>query len=162
VRLWSVDLLKFLPDLQFKGQLREMMLILHQWRDEGKTNHLLINKVMEYDKRHLTSYFLRYCEEYKKRYRKEIDRGIVWEFLEFANYKKDEDYKFSIITNKIVSVRLVKEIFPDWHNKEYLRVCMANLYEKHIFGVGKSRITDEEWETLLRGYKEITGENYVI
>jgi hypothetical protein len=25
-----------------------------------------------------------------------------------------------------------------------------------------SRITDEEWETLCRGYKELTGEEYVI
>ena len=31
-----------------------------------------------------------------------------------------------------------------------------------FFGIGKSRITDEEWETLLRGYKEITGEEYQI
>jgi hypothetical protein len=29
-------------------------------------------------------------------------------------------------------------------------------------GVGKSRINDTEWETLLRGYKELTGEDYVI
>jgi hypothetical protein len=36
------------------------------------------------------------------------------------------------------------------------------LAEKHFYGVGKSRITDEEWETLSRGYKELTGEDYVI
>lgn len=162
MRIWHYALLPFLSDAQFKGQLREVVAIMRSWRDTGKTNHLLINKVMDYDKKHLTSYFLRYREEYKKRYHKEIDRGIVWEFLEFANYKKDEDYKFSISTNEIISIRLVKDIFPDWHNKEYLRVCMANLYEKHFFGIGKSRITDEEWETLCRGYKEITGEEYVI
>lgn len=162
MRLWNYELLPYLPDAQFKGQLREVVAVMRAWRDTGKTNHLLINKVMKYDKKHLTSYFLRYCGEYRKRYHKEIDRGIVWEFLEFASYKKDEDYKFSISTNEIVSVRLVKDIFPDWHNKEYLRVCMANLYEKHFFGVGKSRITDEEWETLCRGYKEITGEEYQI
>jgi hypothetical protein len=39
---------------------------------------------------------------------------------------------------------------------------MANLYEKHFFGVGKSRITDEEWKILLDGYKTITGEDYMI
>jgi hypothetical protein len=39
---------------------------------------------------------------------------------------------------------------------------MANLYEKHVFGVGKSRITDDEWETLCQGYKNITGEDYKI
>jgi hypothetical protein len=39
---------------------------------------------------------------------------------------------------------------------------MANLYEKHVFGVGKSRISDEEWQKLVYGYRQITGENYVI
>ena len=53
-------------------------------------------------------------------------------------------------------------IFKHWHNKEYLRVCMANLYEKHIFGIGKSRITGEEWNRLTDGYKAITGEEYQI
>ena len=60
MRLWSVYLLKFLPDLQFRGQLREMMLILRDWRDKGKTNHLLINKVMEYPKNDFTRYFIHY------------------------------------------------------------------------------------------------------
>jgi hypothetical protein len=39
---------------------------------------------------------------------------------------------------------------------------MANLYEKHRFGIGKSRITDEEWQRLCDGYKAITGEEYKI
>ena len=74
MRLWHVDLIEFLPKLQFDGQLRELVSIMRDVRD----------------------------------------------------------------------------------------MCMANLYEKHVFGVGNSRITDEEWETLLRGYKELTGEDYVI
>lgn len=52
--------------------------------------------------------------------------------------------------------------FKDWHNKEYLRICMSNLFEKHKYGVGKSRITDEEWQRLVDGYKQITGEEYLI
>ena len=161
MRIWSWQLLPYLSEAQFKGQLRELVLVMRTWRDTGKTNHLLINRVMQYDKKHLTSYFLRYREEYRKIYHKEIDRGIVWEFLEFANYKKDEDYKFSISTNEIISIRLVKDIFPDWHNKEYLRICMSNLLEKHR-GIGKSRITDEEWARLCDGYEQITGEKYQI
>jgi hypothetical protein len=135
---------------------------MRSWRDNGTTNHILINKVMDYDKKHLTSYLLLYREEYKKRYHKDIDRGILYEFFDFASYKINQDFTWSPTTNKIVSVRILKNIFPDWHNKEYLRVCLSNLYEKHFFGVGKSRITDEEWQTLLDGYKNITGEDYVI
>ena len=37
-----------------------------------------------------------------------------------------------------------------------------NIVLTGFMGVGKSRISDGEWETLLRGYKEITGEEYVI
>ena len=51
MRLWHHKLLRYLPEAQFKGQLREMVAIMRDWRDRGTTNHLLINKVMEYDKR---------------------------------------------------------------------------------------------------------------
>ena len=163
MRLWHYELLPYLPDLQFKGQLREVVLIMHQWRDEGRTNHLLINKVMEYPKIDLTSYFLTYNEEYTKRYGKKIDRNIYWEFLNFANYEIEKDYKVSFANRvDIISIRIVKDIFKDWHTKEYLRSNMANLWEKHYMGVGKSRISDEEWERLCEGYKQITGEEYVI
>lgn len=145
MRLWHYRLLPYLPDLQFKGQLRELVAIMHDWRDKGTTNHLLINKVMDFTPRNLTAYFLMYEEEYRKRYSKPINRLTVMEFITFCG-----------------ETRLYCEPFKGWHNKEYLRVCMANLYEKHFFGVGKSRITDEEWQRLLDGYKAITGEEYVI
>jgi uncharacterized protein (TIGR02328 family) len=146
MRLWSIDILKFLPDLQFKGQLREMMLILHQWRDEGKTNHLLINKVMEYPKNDFARYFLHYEALYHERYGK-------WLIKQWEEFKAFDDTPLEEISNGV---------FEGWHNKEYLRVCLSNLYEKHTFGIGKSRITDEEWEWLCYGYKKITGEEYSI
>ena len=143
MRLWHYKLLPYLPDAQFKGQLRELVAIMHDWRDKGATNHLLINRVMEYSKRELTAYFLDYELEYRRRYGKMLDK-YNQEFIDLY----DDNYKLTA--------------YDGWHNKEYLRVCMANLYEKHFFGVGKSRITDGEWKTLCRGYKEITGEEYVI
>ena len=146
MRLWHYELLPYLPDAQFKGQLRELVAIMHDWRDKGTTNHLLINKVMKYPKNDLVRYFLRYEVEYHKRYGKWLTK--TWE--EFKCFREENERAEKI------------SCFVCWHNKEYLRVCMANLYEKHFFGVGKSRITDEEWETLCRGYKEITGEEYVI
>ena len=146
MRIWDYRLLPYLPDLQFKGQLRELVLIMRQWRDKGTTNHLLINRVMEYQPSELACYFEKYDEAYKKRYGKKIKIEIWVDFCNFVGFIIPTD----------------APIFDGWHNKEYLRVCMANLYEKHFFGVGKSRITDEEWETLCRGYKEITGEEYVI
>lgn len=142
MRLWHYKLLPYLPDAQFKGQLRELVAIMHDWRDKGKTNHLLINRVMEYPKADFFDYFCVYADVYKGRYGmfpKQTDEFVGFGYRQFT-----------------------KKPFKCWHNKEYLRVCMANLYEKHFFGIGKSRITDEEWQTLCRGYKEITGEEYQI
>ena len=146
MRLWHYKLLPYLPDLQFKGQLRELVAIMHDWRDKGKTNHLLINRVMEYPKSELTEYFLEYEYLYKERYGKMLDKR----YEEFKAFASSEHYEAGHI------------IYAGWHNKEYLRVCMANLYEKHHFGIGKNRITDEERKTLCKGYKAITGEEYVI
>lgn len=144
MRIWHYKLLPYLPENQFKGQLRELVLIMHQWRDKGKTNHLLINKVMEYEKRDLSSYAWFYFNEYVKRNGKYND-NLAKEFVNFAEGGRFNPYPFE-----------------NWHNTEYLRVCMANLYEKHFFGVGKSRITNEEWKRLYEGYKDITGEEYNI
>ena len=150
MRLWHYELIPYLPDLQFKGQLRELVAIMHDWRDKGKTNHLLINRVMDYPKEELSSYYLWYATEYLRRIGKDLSVKYDDEFKEFSKSKNWLD-------------GLLKgALFDGWHNKEYLRVCMANLYEKHVFGIGKSRITDKEWNTLLRGYKQITGEDYVI
>ena len=143
MRIWHYALLSYLPDAQFKGQLRELVAIMHDWRDKGKTNHLLINRVMEYPSNDLVRYFLEYEVEYHKRYGKWLTKQ--WE--EFKTFNDDGKNN---------------GIFEGWHNKEYLRVCMANLYEKHYMGIGKSRITDEEWVRLCEGYKSLTGEEYAI
>lgn len=145
VRLWHYELLPYLPELQFNGQLRELVAIMHDWRDNGKTNHILINRVMEYPKNDLTSYMWLYCKEHGKRYDFDCKEKLMNEFIDFA-----EGGHFNPCP------------FIGWHDKFYLRVCMANLYEKHVFGVGKSRITDEEWKRLADGYRQITGKEYVI
>ena len=146
MRLWSVDLLEFLPDLQFKGQLREMMLILRDWRDKGHTNHLLINMVMEYPKNDFARYFVHYEAIYHKRYGK-------WLTKQWEEFKAFDDTPID---------KRSKGVFTGWHNKEYLRVCVCNLYEKYRFGVCKSKISQEELDRVLQGYKEITGEDYQI
>lgn len=145
MRLWHKDLIQYLPDLQFRGQLRELVAIMHDWRDKGTTNHLLINRVMEYDKAELTEYFFVYENEYNRRYTNKLNIKYNREFVNFACRRMRQVY-----------------IYAGWHDKEYLRVCMANLYEKHHFGIGKSRITDAEWARLCEGYKIITGEDYEI
>lgn len=144
MRLWSWQLFPYLSDMQFKGQLREVTAIMRGWRDKGTTNHLLINRVMDYPKGDLTSYFLLYDIEYGNRYHKQ-HCGLA---TEFVNFSKGDHFTV--------------EPFKGWHNKEYLRVCVCNLYEKYRFGVGKSKISQEEWDRVFQGYKEITGEDWVL
>ena len=144
IRIWHYELLPYLPGLQFKGQLRELVIIMHDWKNKGTTNHLLINKVMEYDKSDLYSYFIIYYNAYKERYGKTIDNKILREFEDFGGD------------------RFTSHPFENWHNKEYLRVCVCNLYEKYRFGVGKSKISQEEWDRVLQGYYEITGEQWEL
>lgn len=144
MRLWHYRLLPYLPDAQFKGQLRELVAILHRINKRGTPNHLLVNRVTDYHESDLTGYFMLYSEEYKNRYGKPVSSVFKQEFLEYSrgvsNYAP----------------------FDGWHDDCYLKVCMANLYEKHYFAEGNSRVTDEEWSKLLDGYWEITGETYSI
>lgn len=144
MRLWHYQLLPYLPDVQFRGQLRELVAIMHDWRDKGETNHILINRVTNYSKQDLVSYFLIYRKEYQTRYSKDVSRKTLYEFLDFDQPKD------------------IVRPFAYWHDNKYLRVCMANLYEKYHFGLGKSRLTDNEWQRLSDGYKSITGEKYQI
>lgn len=144
MRLWHKSMIEFLPDMQLKGQWRECALIAQELKEHGTPNHLLVNKVTEYSIDHFYSYCVAVWNEMQNR-----DFSVTPKSVE----------RIRALNGRVVSTNT---LFDGCHSKEYLRVCMANLYEKHNFGVGKSRITDEEWETLCRGYKEITGEEYKI
>ena len=58
MRIWHYELLPYLPELQFKGQLRELVAIMKDLKYKKQTNHVLINKVMEYPHTQLTKYYL--------------------------------------------------------------------------------------------------------
>ena len=87
MRIWDYRLLPYLPDAQFKGQLRELVAIMRSWMDNGTTNHLLINKVMEYERNELVRYYIYYETVYHQRYSKWIDQKY-WE--EFKVFQKEE------------------------------------------------------------------------
>lgn len=146
MRLWHYKLLPYLPEAQFKGQLRELIAIMRAWKRTGTVNHLLVRRVTLYSKSELYAYWLEYAKLYKEKFGKSLDSYTE----EFFKFQEGSDYDEST------------PLFHNWHDRKYLRVCMANLYEKHKYGLGSSRISIEEWETLLFGYSLITGEYYVI
>lgn len=142
MRLFHYAMVPYLPSAQLRGQWRECVLIANDLREKGNTNHLLINILEEYPHND----FMTYCWYV---YQEMHNRGFA---VTLASMRKVFNIRYHIDT----------DIFNGWHNKEYLRVCMANLYEKYKYGRGKSRITKAEWQRLLGGYKYITGEDYKI
>ena len=149
MRLWHYGILEALPELQLRSQWRECVAIAKDLHETGFTHHLLINRIMSYNKEDFNAYCYLVYSAMVTRSFSPTEKSIM-KLHEYTGFVPRE--KLYVFDN----------LYADWHNKEYLRVCMANLYEKHFFGVGKSRITDEEWQRLLDGYKTITGEEYQI
>ncbi len=156
MRLFHHAMIPYLPDLQLKGQWRECALIADALAKNGTPNHLLVNRVIEYP---LEDFWI-YCEAivYEMKKRKMVVReDTCIKILENLYTWKGA---FCLSPSRVYNARFCG-VFRAWHNDDYLRICYANLFEKHN-GIGKSRITDEEWQRLIYGYKRITGEEYVI
>lgn len=164
MRCWHKDLIRFLPDMQLKGQWRECCLIADGLAKNGTPNHLLVNRIIEYAPNHFEEYFLLVIGEMRKRkfsLSKKSTDNLAKNFSEYALKPSTKMFSAALSFAKDEQ-EIIDKLFEGWHTKEYLRSNMANLWEKHFMGIGKSKITDEEWKTLCRGYKEITGEEYVI
>ena len=76
MRMWHYKLLPYLPDMQLKGQLRELVAILHNWRDNGTPRHGLVNSVMYFPKAHFYSDFKMYQAVYEQRFRKPLNPKV--------------------------------------------------------------------------------------
>ena len=143
MRIWSWQLLPYLPDAQLRSQWRECVLIAYGLQKNGTPNHLLVNKVTEYT----YDEFSTYC-------------CLVKHEMQSRNFQVKSSSEERIFIQPWKYIK--NNLFSTWHNKEYLRVCVCNLYEKYHFGVGKSKITQTEWERILQGYENITGEKWVL
>lgn len=149
MRLWHFGILEALPELQLRSQWRECVAIAKDLHETGFTHHLLINQIMSYSKEDFNAYcYLVYSAM--------VTRGFspteksVMKLHEYTGFVPRE--KLYVFDN----------LYTDWHNKEYLRICMANLMEKYAYGVGASRIGVNDWIKLCDKYKAITGEEYQI
>ena len=149
MRLWHYKLLNSLPDLQFKGQLRDLVAICGMIKKYGTPNHLLVNKILEFPPEDFATYITYYLKCYEIRYKKipkasETLNKFIYDFLNVTPKQDPEG------------------IFSTWHDNNYLRVCMANLYEKFFFASGKSQIRPVEWAVLCEKYRRVTHEKYII
>lgn len=114
MRLFHYELIEFLPRQQLLSQWRELNSIYKK-----QDNHILINFVYEYDKEELFAYSEMVISEM-------LRRGYKIKSVEnFVNYfGVDYDYYY---TGK-------ETCFDNHMNKEYLKICCWNLYEKYLRG----------------------------
>ena len=133
MRLWHKDLIDSLPRKQLLGQWRECCAIIKNIKEKGTPNHLLVNKIMDYDLKHFYTYGLYVFIETEHRDYK-------------CNLRKFDQY---FKGGKIV--KTFDELFEGWHNERYLDQCFYNLQEKFDCG----GMSEEEWEKVSRKYYEV-------
>lgn len=125
MRLWHKNLIKSLPREQLVAQWRECSAIAGNILTKGTPNHVLVNRVLDYDFDHFITYSKLIREEMTRRKYRTMDS--VW--------------------NKIVSLKpdwkeIPKEdLYKEWMDDIYLDICYHNLLEKYICG----GITEEDW-----------------
>ena len=129
MRLWHKELIPVLPREQLVAQWRECSAIAGAIIKNGRPNHILINKVMDYDYEHFISY--------AKLVRDEMTR---------RGYRTTET-----VWNKIASLKVEnyepleqEQLYSEWHNKEYMAICYWNLREKYLC----SGISENDWNKI--------------
>ena len=132
MRLWHKNLIPYLPRPQLLSQWRECCCIAKSIHDKGTPHHILVNKIMDYPIEHFIAYTTLVKQEMQKRnYKCDTSRFTQW--LEWN--------PFTIFES---------EIFEDWHNYLYLKICIYNLYEKYLCG----GVSQEEWDIIVNKFKE--------
>ena len=116
MRLWHKDLIKVLPRQQLLSQWRECCCIARNIKENGTPNHMLVNKILEYQICHFHYYACLIADEVGRRgYKCDYYRFDKWCHLE---------------TNNCTYF----ELFERWHNDRYLMQCFYNLQEKYDCG----------------------------
>ena len=133
MRLWHKDLITSLPRQQLIAQWRECCCIAKNIFEKGTPNHILVNKIINYDMKHFYTYGLYVCVEM-------IHRGYKCDSRKFDRYFSSGEI-----------IKDFSELFNEWHNERYLDQCYYNLQEKFDCG----GIPEEEWNIVNKKYYEL-------
>ena len=120
MRLWHKDLIDVLPRQQLIGQWRECCGIAKTIAEKGTPNHILVNKIMDYDMVHFYAYSSMVTTEMIERGYKVNDKAFN-NFIK--NMRKAEEY-FTLTMEEIPDKNM---LYSKWHNKRYLTQCYHNL-----------------------------------
>lgn len=141
MRLWHKDLISVLPQKQLIAQWRELCCIGKNLATKGTPNHLLVNKVMDYQATH----FIEYC-------------NIVLKEMHERGYNVNEQSYLNLVNNIQIAmnkntfgVMFCNSLYEHWMDDRYLRQCYYNLEEKHDCG----GIPDYEWMFVVKKYNSL-------
>ena len=132
MRMWHKDLITALPRKQLVAQWRELSSIAGNINIKGTSNHILVNPVMEYPMSHFITYAAAVRAEMSRRGYRTMDK--VW--------------------NKICSICHdydifpIEEIYKGWMDKDYMKICYYNLFEKFLRG----GISEKDWSNIKSTY----------
>lgn len=128
MRLWHKNLIPVLPREQLVAQWREISAIAGNIQTKGTPNHILVNKVLDYDYDHFITYAAAVRSEMTARKYRTMDK--VWDKITALKPN------YNIIP--------INEVYPEWMNDTYWVICYYNLKEKWICG----GIRDEDWQKI--------------
>lgn len=148
MRLWSYQIIKYLPRKHLSGQWRECcaissMISTEDNIDLNKINHTTINRIKEYPLEHFALYtelVRRECirREWKRiKHLSDLNLNVDFEkLLSNCNICEDEDKCIITINGE--------KLYGNWHNNRYLNQCFHMFEEKY----DTKQIKDDEWIPL--------------
>lgn len=140
MRLWSYQLIPYLPRQQLLSQWRECVCIAKSIHDKGTPNHILVNKIMDYP---LANFDI-YCnivlvEMLRRGYN--VSASSIYKLEDYIDFEVDSSKQY-------------RHPFPYWHTFRYAQQCYYNLEEKYDCG----GIPENEWEQFVEGFRKVRNE----
>ena len=133
MRMWHKDLIPALPREQLIAQWREISAIAGNIKTKGTPNHILVNPVMEYPLSYFITYAAAVRAEMTRRGYRTMDK--VWD-------------KICSVCDNNYTIYPIDEIYKGWMDKDYMKICYYNLFEKFLRG----GIPEKDWSNIKSAY----------
>ena len=174
MKFYHWRLVPYLPETQFREQFKNILMCMEQHvsgidKKRNGAKEPQFRKALE-DINSFYRYFV-WCNFWIEKRIKSCKVSSIKTYLkETSDATKNAVIDFcqnfdcfdNSLTSGLSAITRDDPIYGDYMDKDYLRLCMAELRTKYIFRSRNSKFTDADWKYLLDGYKEITGEDYAV
>ena len=135
LRVWHKSLIPVLPREQLIAQWRECSAIAGAILKNGTPNHILVNKVLDYDFNHFITYSLMIRKEMTRRGYRTM-QSVEDKICGLKPNYEEVDFNY---------------LFAGWHENKYFKQCYYNLEEKYDCG----GILKEDFEKIYDLFYEL-------